>query len=84
MKTRHPHLARNFIITYAAVLAGLSVFSLWPSMALGEFSTLLITMFWMVVLGGIVTSYAVIAVTFGGDHEESVGEGADLGQPAEA
>ena len=63
-----PHLARNLSITYVVLAAALSIFAIVPSMALGEPMTLAITMFWMLLLAGIVATYAVTVATFGADE----------------
>ncbi|MDA1263911.1 MAG: hypothetical protein O2816_02390 [Planctomycetota bacterium] len=69
MPTHHPHLARNLTLTYLALVASLSVFAVWPSLALGEWTTLVITMYWTLLLAGIVAVYAVTVVCFGGEDD---------------
>ena len=82
MQTHAPHLVRNFTLTYLGLAAGLSIFAVVPSLAVGGVSTLLITLYWALLLAGIVASYAIVVVHFG--DEDSVHEGANLGQSTEA
>ena len=60
-------LAKTIGMTYALLVLGFSYFAIYPSWRQGEPATFVVTMFWMLTLAAIVTTYAVAVVLFGGE-----------------
>lgn len=60
-------LTRYFGITYVLLFFGLSYFAIYPSWKQGELVTLVVTLFWMLILAAIVATYALAIVFLSGE-----------------